>query len=85
MLIDPEHLALPNSSAEHLPKDAGMGLPEDNAWVRLSDNGECHLLGRLARDYRVFPNLKIQKWKIVTPKILGAIGAISRSEALRDR
>ncbi len=43
MLIDPEHLALSNASAEHLPVDAGMGWPEDNAWVRLSDDGDCHL------------------------------------------
>ena len=75
MLIEPEHLALPNSFAEHLPKDAGMGWPEDNAWVRLSAHGNCHLLGMLARDDRVFPNLKIQKWKIATPKILGATGS----------
>ncbi len=82
MLIDPEHLALSNGSAEHLPTDAGMGLPEDNAWVRLSDDGKCHLLGRLASDYRAFPNFKIQKWKIATPKILGAIGAIAEREKL---
>ena len=82
MLIDPEHLALSNASAEHLPTDAGMGLPEDNAWVRLSDDGDCHLLGRVARDYQAFPNFKIQKWKIATPKILGAIGAIAEKENL---
>ena len=82
MVMEPEHLALPESSAEHLPISAETGLPEDNAWVRFTSNGDCHVVGRLARDYRAFVNFKIEKWRIATPKILAVIGAIAEREKL---
>jgi hypothetical protein len=83
MVVDPEHLALPASSAKHLPQSSGMGKPEDNAWVRLKKNGQCHVLGRVAKDYRAFVNLKSLKWETATAKILGALGAIAERENLQ--
>ena len=53
MTMGAEYLSLPSESAESLPIDNGMGISEDNAWVRLSKSGECHAVGFVATNYRV--------------------------------
>jgi len=85
MVMEPEHLALPSSSASSLPVDAGMGKPEDNAWVKLNKNGSAHAVGRVARDYRASVSFKTLKWETATPKILAAVGAIAEREKLEDK
>ncbi len=82
LLFDPEYIALPPESAANLPRDSGMGWPEDNAWVRYVKNGECHLVGRTARDYRVGFNFKALKKVSIVPKVLAAIGTLAQSENL---
>ncbi len=82
MVMEPEHLTLPPSSVTSLPLDSGMGRPSDNAWIRFKKGEECHVVGRCAHDFKAFVNFKTLKWKIATPKILGALGAIAEREKL---
>ena len=82
MVMEPEHLALPPESSASLPVDSGMGRPEDNAWIQFKKGEKCHVVGRVADDFKASVNLKTLKWEIATPKILGAIGAIAEREGL---
>jgi hypothetical protein len=82
MLFPPEHIELPVESRECLPTSSGMGQEEDNAWIRFKKDGPCHAFGRVAIDYRAFVNIRTDKWKLATPKILAAIGAIALKENL---
>ena len=84
LLMQPEHLALPPESAPMLPLDSGLGFPEDNAWIRFKKDGDCHAVGRVAKDYKAFVNFKTLKSQIATPKILAAIGVIAEREQLNE-
>ena len=57
-----------------------MGLPEDNAWVRLSKSGECHAVGFVASNYRATTSIKKLKQESLMFKILATIGAIATRE-----
>ena len=82
MTMGAEYLVLPSGSAESLPIDSGMGLPEDNAWVRLSKSGECHAVGFVASNYRATTSIKKLKQESLMFKILATIGAIATREKL---
>ena len=82
MTMGAEYLDLPSASAKSLPIDSGMGLPEDNAWVRLSKSGECHAVGFVASNYRATVSIKKLKHESLPFKILAAVGAIAQREKL---
>ena len=84
--MTPECLGLTAASASFLSDESGisLGLPEDNAWIRYSKNGDIFLLARMAVEYRARTHLKPLKLKTIVPKILGAIGAIAEKENLRE-
>ena len=82
MTMGAEYLSLPAKSAESLPIDSGMGLPEDNAWVKLSKSGECHAVGLVASNYRATTSIKKLKHESLMFKILATIGAIAQREKL---
>ena len=82
MTMGAEYLTLPPQSAKSLPIDSGMGLPEDNAWVRLSKSGECHAVGFVASNYRARVSIKKLKHESLPFKILAAVGAIASREKL---
>ncbi len=83
-LIDSEYLLLPNSSAEDLPQDAGMGKAVDSAWIRYSKKGECHLLGFTAKDYQAKLNLTQKKVDSIVPRTLGIIASIFEQKPFED-
>ena len=78
----PEYLTLPSESAESLPINNGMGLPEDNAWVRLPERNECHLVGYIAKDYRATASIKKLKNESLVYKVLAVVGTIASKEKL---
>ena len=82
MTMGAEYLDLPSASAKSLPIDSGMGQPEDNAWVRLSESGECHAVGFVASNYRATVSIKKLKHESLPFKILAAVGAIAQREKL---
>ena len=82
MTMGAEYLVLPPQSSESLPIDSGMGLPEDNAWVRLSKSGECHAVGFVASNYRATTSINKLKQESLMFKILAGIGAIATREKL---
>jgi hypothetical protein len=82
LTMEPESLSLPASSASSLSTNIFGGKPSDRAWVRLSSDGDCHLIGRLALDYRTSISIKEFKHESLVLKILAAVGAIAQSEKL---
>ncbi len=86
LVMTPECLGLTAASASFLSDESGisLGLPEDNAWIRYSQNGDIFLLARMAVEYRARTHLKPLKLKTIVPKILGAIGAIAEKENLGE-
>ena len=82
MTMGAEYLSLPSQSAESLPIDSGMGLPEDNAWVRQDKSGECHAVGFVASNYRAKTSIKKLKHESLMFKIMAGIGAIAKREKL---
>ena len=82
LTMEAEILKLPATSAATLPRTAELGKPEDSAWVRLSEGGDCYVVGRLAREYRATVSIKRLKYESVVPKILAGVGAIAASERL---
>ncbi len=70
---------VPNNSCN------SFGSPEDNAWVRLAENGSIYAVGRLAKEYRATPSIKKLKYSVMVPKILAAVGAIATKEKLKER
>jgi hypothetical protein len=82
LTMEAETLDLPASSASTLPKECFAGKNSDRAWVRLSSNGDCHLIGRLALDYQASISIKKLKCKFLVPKILAAVAAIASDEKL---
>ncbi len=83
LIVEPEYIRLPYSAAEKLPVNSGFGLPENSAWIKYQESqADCHLVGRLASDYKAFTRFKTLKWETATPKILATIGAIFEREKL---
>ena len=80
MTMGPECLNLPASSKKYLPKEKGMGLAEDNAWIERE--GEIVAIGRMAKEYRGTASIKPLKAKIAVPKVLATVGAIAEKEEL---
>ena len=78
----PEYITLPSESAKYLEDRNGRGLPEDNAWVRLSESDECHLVGYVAKDYRATASIKKLKNESLIYKVLGVVGAIALKKKL---
>lgn len=78
----PEYITLPSESAESLPINNGIGLPEDNAWVRLPERNECHLVGYVAKDYRATTSINKLKNESLVYKVLGVVGAIASKKKL---
>ena len=64
-----------------LNKTSDFGKPEDNAWLQ-TDDSSCHLVGRLAQEYRALTSIKSLKYESIVPKILALIGAIAIKEKL---
>ncbi len=64
-----------------LNKTSDFGKPEDNAWLQ-TDDFYCHLVGRLAQEYRASTSIKLLKYESIVPKILALIGAIAVKEKL---
>ena len=85
MAMNPEYLLLPSESAESLPVDSGMGKPEDNAWVRLSPNEDCHAVGTVAKNYRGTFGIKKLKQESLIFKVLATVGAIAQTLNLETR
>jgi hypothetical protein len=56
--------------------------PKHNAWVRLSEEDDCYLVGRLARERRASVSIKKLKYESLVPKILAAVAAIATTEKL---
>ncbi len=82
MTMGAEYFPLPPSRADSLPIDEGMGLPEDNAWIRTSLSGECHTVGSLAGNQQATTSIKKSKKKLLAYKIIAALGAIASREKL---
>lgn len=78
----PEYYTLPSESAEYLSINNGMGLPEDNAWVRLPESDECHLVGYVAKDYKATVSIHQLKKESLIYKVLAVVGAIASREKL---
>lgn len=84
LTMDSEVIALPPASASSLPVDSGFGKPEDNAWVRWKETGDCYAIGQVAKGYRATVSMKRLKYESIVPKILAVLGAIARKENLND-
>ncbi len=68
LVVEPEYIRLPYSAAEKLPVNSGFGLPENSAWIKYQESlADCHLVGRLASDYKAFTRFKTLKWETATP------------------
>lgn len=80
MTIAPEVILLPAESKKKLPSRAGLGKPQDNAWVQLSQDGDCYAVGRTAIDYSATVSINQLKHVSLIPKILAAVGAIAEFE-----
>lgn len=78
----PELLSLSTTSRKKLPTHSGLGRPQDNAWVQLSEDGDCYAVGRTAINHRATVSVKPLKHTILIPKLLAAVGAIAEIEEL---
>ena len=61
MTMGAEYFPLPSESANFLPTNSDMGLPEDNAWVRTDKLEECHTVGLLASNQQATTSIKKSK------------------------
>lgn len=82
MTMGAEYFPLPPESADFLPVNSDMGLPEDNAWVRTGKLEECHTVGLLASNQQATTSIKKSKKELLAYKIIAAIGAIASREKL---
>ncbi len=82
MTIAPEVISLPVESKKKLPSRVGLGKPQDNAWVQLSEDGDCYAVGRTAIDSSATVSINQLKHVSLIPKILAAVGAIAELEKL---
>ena len=84
LTIEPEIIELPAGFAKSLPLSSGLGKPQDNAWVRLDRDGDCYVVGRLAKNYSSGTSFKQLNHTSIVPKLLAAIGAIAQREKIGD-
>ena len=82
MTMGAEYFPLPSENAEFLPTNSDMGLPEDNAWVRIGKLEECHTIGLLASNQQATTSIKKSKKELLAYKIIAAVGAIAKREKL---
>jgi hypothetical protein len=82
LTMEAQTLTLPSSSASTLAKNHSTVRNSNSAWVRLSSDGDCHLIGFIAREFRSVAKIKKLKYESLVPKILAAVGAIATSEKL---
>lgn len=84
-LIEPEYLALPNSSSKTLPQDAAYGKQIDNAWIKFKEKGDCHLIGITAKEYyQAELDLIEPKINSIVPKTLGTVASIYLEKPFSD-
>ena len=81
LTMDAQHLILDADLIGNLNKSSEFGRPEDNAWLQM-DALDCHLVGRLAQEYRATTSIKSLKYESIVPKILAIVGAIAVKEKL---
>ena len=81
LTMDAQHLILDADLIGNLNKSSEFGRPEDNAWLQ-TDALDCHLVGRLAQEYRATTSIKSLKYESIVPKILAIVGAIAVREKL---
>ncbi len=81
LTMDAQHLILDADLIGNLNKNSEFGRPEDNAWLQ-TDDLSCHLVGRLAQEYRASTSIKSLKYELIVPKILAFVGAIAVKEKL---
>ena len=81
LTMDAQHLILDADLIGNLNKSSEFGRPEDNAWLQMDDLS-CHLVGRLAQEYRASTSIKSLKYELIVPKILAFVGAIAVKEKL---
>ncbi len=79
--MDAQHLILDADLIGNLNKSSEFGKPEDNAWLQMEELS-CHLVGRLAQEYRATTSIKSLKYESIVPKILAIVGAIAVKEKL---
>lgn len=84
MMMGSECISLSRDSGDYLCDGMGMGLPEDNAWVRYEQDGEIVAIGRFARQYGATPTINPLKGTMIVSKILAAIGAIAEREGITE-
>jgi len=84
MLMGSECFSLPEESVKYLHSRFKMGFPEDNAWIRASEDGETIAVGRMAREYSAYNRIKPLKAATIVPKLLAYIGAIAEKEKLDE-
>jgi len=85
MSMGPECISLAPTTGEYIFNGMGIGLPEDNAWVRYEKDGEIIAIGRKARQYGAVSQIKPLKATMIVPKILAAIGAIAETEEITNK
>ena len=83
LTIDAQHLILDADLIGNFNKTSEFGKPEDNVWLQ-TDDLDCHLVGRLAQEYRASTSIKSLKYESIGPKILAIVGAIAVKEKLSD-
>ncbi len=81
LTMDAQHLILDADLIGNFNKTSELGRPEDNAWLQTEDL-DCHLVGRLAQEYRASTSIKSLKYESIVPKILAFVGAIAVKEKL---
>ncbi len=81
LTMDAQHLILDADLIGNLNKSSEFGRPEDNAWLQM-DALDCHLVGRLAQEYRATTSIKSLKYESIVPKILAIVGAIAVKQKL---
>lgn len=81
LTMDSHLLTVGADIVERLNKTSEFGRPEDNAWLQ-TDDSSCHLVGRLAQEYRSLTSIKSLKYESIVPKVLALIGAIIVKEKL---
>jgi hypothetical protein len=88
LTMGPEYIVLPADladSIESATEGFGLALPEDEAWVRLKEDGDFHVVGRLATTFKATTDMDSLKHESSLFKILATIGAIAQKEELGRR
>lgn len=84
--MEPQTLEIPIDSIRDRKNSAGAlnaSLPEDDAWLTYKKRAETGVvLGHLAKQFNIAPELKQLKYEKGSPKLLAVIGAIIQKECL---